>query len=290
MQLDKRKCRLGFERAAASYDDGAVLQEAVAERQLERLAYTKLRPTRILDLGCGTGFGLSKLKQLYPSAEIIGLDLAHAMLSRARARDQLEAAGFIQADADQLSLADNTVDLVFSNLTLQWCDPEVVFREAYRILRPGGLLLFSSFGPDTLVELYRAWKAVDNAVHVHDFIDMHHLGDWLLAQGYADPVMDMENWQLTYKDVPAMLRDLKTIGANNALVGRDRGLTGKKRFQNFVNQYEKLRSDGKIPATYEVVYGQAWVPQQKTSILPDQGTVTVVPLSQISTRSGRGTE
>lgn len=281
MELDKKKCRRSFERAAASYDEGAALQEAVVGRQLERLAYTKLNPARILDLGCGTGFGLSRLRKLYPDSEILGMDLAYAMLDRVHGRKGLEKQGLIQADAEVLPLADESVDLVFSNLTLQWCNPERVFQEVYRILRPGGLLLFSSFGPDTLWELRRAWGAVDNVTHVHDFTDMHHLGDWLLAQGYGDPVMDMEHWNLTYGDVTGMLRDLKLIGANNAVIGREKGLTGKKRFQDFVSEYEKARVDGKIPATYEVIYGQAWIPAQKTTPSPEGGTVTVVPLDQI---------
>jgi malonyl-CoA O-methyltransferase len=193
------------------------------------------------------------------------------------------ATRFACGDAEALPLASASVDLIVSNLTLQWCRPPVVFAEFRRVLRPGGLLVFTSFGPDTLMELREAWRAADGAAgaHVHEFVDMHDLGDQLLHAGFADPVLDVERVVLTYAEVRGVLRDLKQIGAHNAAQTRARGLTAKGRFARFEQAYETLRRDGVIPATYEVVYGLAWAPQR-----PPTGAEreTVVPLASIRRR------
>ncbi|MCK5092141.1 MAG: methyltransferase domain-containing protein, partial [Gammaproteobacteria bacterium] len=164
-------------------------------------------------------------------------------------------------DAEILPLKENSCDLIFSNLTLQWCnDLNNTFKEFSRVLKPGGLLLFTSFGPDTLIELRSSWAAVDDFQHVSGFIDMHHVGDALLNAGLADPVMDTENFTLTYSDVYKLMRDLKAVGARNAVYGRNHSLTGKQHLKAMIEEYEKYRCDGVIPATYEVVYGHAWAP------------------------------
>ncbi len=267
--LDKRALRAAFDRAAAGYDAAAVLQREIGERLLARLDYVKLAPQRILDLGCGTGFALPALARRYRAATLLGLDLAPAMTRAARERcrprlpfglgARFSRCRFITADAEALPVASRSIDLVFSNLALQWCDPQRAFAECRRVLRPGGLLLFASFGPDTLKELRAAWRAVDADTHVHSFTDMHDLGDALLHAGLADPVMDMEPLTLTYADVGAVLRDLKGVGAHNVASGRPAALTGKSRFMRFRAAYENFRhADGRIPATYEVVYGHAW--------------------------------
>lgn len=267
--LDKRAVRAAFDRAAAGYDAAAVLQREIGERLLARLDYVRLAPQRVLDLGCGTGFALPALARRYRDATLLGLDVAPAMTRAARGRCQprwpfglgarFSRCRFVTADAEALPVADRSVDLVFSNLALQWCDPQRVFAECRRVLRPGGLLLFASFGPDTLKELRAAWTAVDRETHVHAFTDMHDLGDALLQSGLADPVMDMEPLTLTYADVGAVLRDLKGVGAHNLAAGRPATLTGKSRFARFQAAYEQFRrADGRIPATYEVVYGHAW--------------------------------
>ena len=162
------------------------------------------------------------------------------------------------ADAERLPLAAGSLDLVFSNLALQWCRPEAVFSEAARVLRPGGLLIFSTFGPDTLKELRGAFAAADGHAHVNTFIDMHDLGDALVHAGFADPVMDMEMITLEYACVEAVARDLKAIGARNSLPGRPRGLSGRGRWRQVIAAYEKDRRNGVLPASYEVVYGHAW--------------------------------
>lgn len=288
INLSKNASRRFFARAASRYDDAAVLQREVANRVLERIdAIKELAPQVILDLGCGTGYALKPLGEKYPEAAVIGIDLAFPMLTVARqpllATDQTH---LLCTDAELLPLADNSVDLVISNLTLQWCNPVQVFDECYRVLRPGGLFLFTTFGPGTLAELREAWTQVDDHPHVHDFVDIHDIGDLLLKARFTDPVMDMDTLTLTYSDVPAMLRDLKDIGASNAAVNRKRGLTGRKHFQSFCRAYEAMAIDNRIPASYEVIYGHAWRSASVDAIAgSDNGSVYKVPLSKIGRTS-----
>lgn len=282
--LDKRRLRRSFAQAADTYDTVAVLQREIADRLLARLDVVKLDPRRILDLGCGTGYDLRRLSQRYPRARVLGLDMAEAMTQHARRRlglwRRMTGQGhFVCGDAERLPLATASADMVVSNLALQWCEPAAVFAEVRRVLRPGGLFMFSTFGPDTLRELRAAWRAADDAVHVHDFIDMHDLGDMLLHAGFADPVMDMETFMLTYADVRGVMRDIKQLGAHNAAPSRTRGLTGKARYARFRAAYEALAQDGKIPATYEAVYGHAWAPESA----PAAGAATI-PISSIRRR------
>lgn len=270
--LDKRHVWRSFARAARSYEGAAVLQQEMAARLLGNLEFMRLAPARAVDIGTGTGFCLRGLAQRYPHAQLYGLDLAVPLLQLARRRLSWRARlpwrqvpRFVAGDAERLPFVSASMDLIVSNATLQWCTPAAVFAECLRVLRPGGLLLFSSFGPDTLQELRAAWAAVDADAHVHRFVDMHDLGDALVGAGFADPVMESERLTLTYADVPAALHDLKAIGAHNAAATRARGLTGKGRFQAFVRAYEGFARDGKIPATYEAVYGHAWVPHARNT-------------------------
>jgi len=193
---------------------------------------------------------------------VIALDLAEGMLREA-SRRQTCCGRFrrVCAQASALPLRDGSVDLVFSNLMLQWCqDPDAVFGECRRVLKPGGLLTFTTFGPDTLVELRRAWAAADSRTHVNRFIDMHDLGDALVRSGLAEPVMDVERFTLTYAEVRDLMRDLKDIGAHNANAGRPRGLTGNGHADANDGGVRGVAQGRPLPATYEVVYGQAWCP------------------------------
>ena len=288
--LDRRAVRSAFARAAATYDANAVLQREIADRLLARLDYVRLAPQRVFDLGCGTGYLLSRLQRRYPRAELWGVDLAGSMVQAARQRLEPPLpfglgrgwgrGRFAVGDAEAVPFADRSFDLIASSLTLQWCNPDAVFRECRRLLRPGGLLMFTSFGPDTLKELRAAWRAVDDAPHVHDFIDMHDLGDALVRARFADPVMDAERLTLTYTELPALLRELKGIGAHNAASARAVGLTGKTRFARFRAAYEAFRRpDGRLPASYEIVYGHAWVPAHEV-----EPGVATVPLTMLRNR------
>jgi malonyl-CoA O-methyltransferase len=162
------------------------------------------------------------------------------------------------ADAERLPVAGASVDLVFSNLVLQWCDPARAFAEAARALANEGLFLFSTLGPDTLRELRAAFAEADGAPHVNRFVDMHDLGDALVHAGFADPVMEMETLTLEYDSAMAVVRDLKAIGAVNSLPSRARGLPGRGRWRRMTEAYERFRRDGVLPATWEIVYGHAW--------------------------------
>lgn len=263
--IDKLQARRAFERAASGYDRVAVLQREVGQRLSERLDLVRLQPQRLLDLGCGTGELSGQLLRRYAKSEVIALDFAFPMLQLARRRGRwLRRPRCLCADAEHLPLATASCDLVFSNLALQWCnDLRRTFEDLLRVLRPGGLLLFSTFGPDTLKELRSSWQQVDDRSHVNLFLDMHDLGDILLSLGYLDPVMDAEWMTLTYADLDGLMADLKWLGAHNVTQDRPRGLTGKGRLTALRQAYETFRRNGQLPATYELVYGHAWAPQQR---------------------------
>ncbi|MFO7603431.1 MAG: malonyl-ACP O-methyltransferase BioC [Gammaproteobacteria bacterium] len=263
-RIDRRQMRRAFDRAAAHYDENAVLQHEVGRRLLERLELLKLKPKRILDLGVGTGESLGALLKKYPEAEIYALDISTAMLQQARKKlswwQRLRhRVRFVNAEAEHLPFEMDRFDMVVSNLALQWCDDlPHVFNELQRILAPGGALLFSTFGPDSLKELRAAWLQVDTEVHIHPFVDMHDIGDAMLRSSLAEPVMDMELITVTYDDAWHIMRDLKNIGAHNVSLDRPRHLTGKQRLQDVVTAYEAYRHAGKLPVTYEIVYGHGW--------------------------------
>ncbi len=262
--IDKRQARLAFSRAASHYDEVAALQREIAGRMLDRLHYIKLRPAVVLDVGAGTGEATHALARHYAGARVIALDFALPMLQQTRQRASDTRPDCLCGDAERLPLADASVDMIFSSATLQWCNDLLgTFREFLRVLRPNGMLLFSTFGPDTLMELRASWAEVDGGSHVSPFRDMHNIGDAMLEAGLAEPVVDVDRLQLTYSEVSSLMRDLKTLGAHNVTRDRRRGLTGKSRLQAMYRAYEKFRRDGRLPASYEVVYGHAWAPDQR---------------------------
>lgn len=288
--LDPRAVRRAFGRAAATYTEAAVLQREIGTRMAGRLDVVKLLPAAILDAGCGTGEAQGELALRYPQARRVALDLAPAMIEAARARGRdrgsllARVARLVRGthplpaspecvcgDIAALPFATGVFDLVWSNLALQWVnDLPRALEEIRRVLKVGGLVSFTTFGPDTLKELRGAFAGVDAHTHVSRFVDMHDIGDLLVHAGFADPVMDMECLTLTYADGEAMMRDLRAIGATNATLGRPRGLMGRDRWRRMLAALDTLRRDGRIPATFEVIYGHAWkvAPKQTADGLP----------------------
>ncbi len=285
-RLDAQQVRRSFDRAADGYDESAVLQERVRHELLDRLDLLRVDPAVIVDLGAGTGGASRELKRRYRGSRVVALDIAEGMLRRARRREGLlRRFDRVCGDAAALPLRDGSVGMVFSNLALHWSDdPDQVFAECRRVLVPGGVLTFTTYGPDTLVELRRAWATVDSHVHVNHFIDMHDLGDALVRAGFTEPVMDVERYTLTYEQVIGLMRDLKAIGAGNVNAGRSRSLTGRGALARMTAAYEECRIDGRLPATFEVVYGQAWRPVG-TPVRRPPGEA-VVPVSRIGRRKG----
>ena len=274
--IDKRRVRKAFERAAPHYDEAAVLQREVCDRMLSRLDYIKYVPDVILDAGSGTGYGTRNLLMRYPSAKMLAIDIATSMHLQARPPvswwKQLTARGnqthYVGGDIEQMPFKDACAGLVWSNLTLQWCnDLKQTITEIHRILEVNGLFMFSTFGPDTLKELRQAFRGADEYTHVNRFTDMHDIGDMLVHSGLLRPSWIWSTLRMTYDDVLSVMRDLKAIGAHNATEGRRRSLTGKAIWQNAIDRYESLRKEGKLPATFEVVYGHAWKPQPRTPII-----------------------
>lgn len=234
----------------------------------ERLEYIRLQPARVLDLGCGAGADLALLRQRYPGATCIGLDFALPYLHTAQSASK---AGFMQrlfgkpapillacSEAQHLPLSRASVSLVWSNLLLNWVtDPMPVLREVHRVLDTGGLLMFSTLGPDTLRELRGALP--DHAgERVHRFPDMHDLGDCLVQAGFSDPVMDMHTLTLTYSNLEQIFADLRQSGSSNASETRPRGLSGRQGWQHARQALEAQRVDGRLPVTFELVFGHAW--------------------------------
>lgn len=281
--FDVGHVRRAFGRAARSYDAHAVLQDEVQKRLHERLDEIAMSPRTILDVGAGTARGTTMLRKRYPKAHAIALDSAMPMLLAARKRSSwLRPLSRVCADAGALPFADAAIDLVHSNLCLQWVnDLDRVFDEFRRVLSSQGLVLFSTFGPQTLHELGAAFATVDALPHVSRFLDIGQVGDALLAAGFRDPVLERDVFTLTYGDAMALMRELRAIGATNADPARARGLTGKHRLAAVADAYEAFRVDGRLPATYEVIYALAWAPAAGQPRRTRDGAVASFPLDRL---------
>jgi malonyl-CoA O-methyltransferase len=284
--LDARAIRRAFDRASATYDAAAVLQARVRDELLSRLDLLGFEPRCIVDLGCGTGHATRALRDRWRDARVIAIDHAPGMLAVARARQGwFRRFDRVRADAARLPLRDGSVDLAWSSLMLPWLGvPDSVLAEVRRVLAPRGYFTFATLGPDTLRELREAWAEVDDRVHVHRFLEMHDLGDALVRAGFADPVMDVERVTLTYADLGALLADLRATGSRNAAAHRPRGLGGRERRRRLEAAYERFRADGRLPATCEVVYGQAWAPGERPPVRGRRGEA-VVPIGSIGRRT-----
>ncbi len=274
-KFDQQRVRRAFDRAADSYQQFAVLQNEVCNRLLEKLEVVKISPLMILDAGSGTGAAIPTLFTQYKKAQVMTLDLSENMLIKGNQHGNfLRSPQAVCGDIEKLPFADDSFDLVFSSLSMQWCnDLNAALVEAKRVLKPGGLYVFTTFGPDTLKELRYSWSKVDAANHVNQFIDMHDIGDALLQDGFAEPVMEAEFLTVTYDSVDGLMHDLKAIGANvtasNAPMSSEgqvrkaqvrKGLGGKSMLQAVRQGYERFRQNNLLPATYEIIYGHAWKP------------------------------
>jgi len=286
--LDKRRIRTNFARAANRYEMAAVLSREVCSRMLERLDLVRLDPAHVLDAGSGTGLAARSLAQRYPHAQITRVDLSLPMLQvEQRAASWAgalrgifgrTAGAAVCADFERLPIRNAAMDLVVSNLALHWSSaPELTLAELQRVLRRGGLLMFSTLGPDTLKEL--ATAGADRRGHspVHRFIDMHDVGDLLLKAVFADPVMDMEYFTLTYPQVEDLFRDLRETGSMSARADAV-GLRTPRWRARLAQRYEQLRTDGRLPATFEIVYGHAWKPEQGPRVTADGRAVIRVDI------------
>jgi malonyl-CoA O-methyltransferase len=279
--LDTRRIVSAFGRAATSYARHAGLQHDVEDLLLERLEYVRESPSRVLDVGCGPGRGSAALRKRFSKAQVIALDIAMPMLSQIRA-GWLHPLARVRADARELPFADASIDVLYSSLCLQWIeDLPVLFNEFRRVLRPGAYVAFSTFGPDSLYELRAAWSAADDTPHVNRFSDIARVGDALVAAGFRDPVLDVERFTLAYDNAFGLMHDLKGIGATNADVHRKRGLTGKARLQRMIAAYEPFRSDGKLPATYEIIFAHAWAPPASQPRRGETGEIASFSVDQL---------
>jgi malonyl-CoA O-methyltransferase len=278
--------RRAFDKAAPSYDVYAVLQRAVADHLIDTLSLFSISPERIIDLGAGTGYCAGPIQNRFPKARLTLCDISHEMLLAAekKSRRWLDPRSYVCADINMLPFAENSVDLLFSSLSFQWCpDLDKLFSECRRVLTPDGLLIFSSLGPDTLKELRFAFSPKDESEHVHEFIDMHDVGDALIRTGFTAPVLETDRLVMTYETMRDVMQDLRGIGAVNQTQNRRRGLSTRKLFEQAEINYETFRIDGVLPATYEVVYGHAFSPNRRDPV-QDGSQVASFPLNQLTRR------
>jgi len=290
--LDLNQVSASFGRAASDYEKYAQLQKQIADNLLERIQELNLKPQVILDVGSGTGYLARHLAKMYPAAHIYHLDLALPMLHHAKNRIINKFAFFTQSkqqficsDAAFLPIADRRIDLLVSNLMLQWCNEvEQVVSEFARVLQADGALLFSTFGLDTLQELRNCWAQVDDNSHLNHFFDMHELGNALFHSGLVNPVMDTEWTKSYYAEAKILMQELKAIGAHNVTAARPRGLMGRQKFSQLIQHYEQYRTAAGLPATYEIIYGYARGRKADQQIKQQDGSI-IIPLSSIPRQS-----
>ena len=250
--LDGRAIQRQFMRVAGTYDSASLLQKKIADELINRIELVSSEPDTLLDLGSATGYLGRRAIEKFP---VITIDRVTAMANESSSADP--GARAVIAAAENLALAEESVPLVMSNMLLHWCDVSAVFFEVARVLEIGGAFLFSTLGPDTLMELRAAWAEVDDYPHVHEFIDMHNLGDALVMAGFSEPVLDTDRIRVTYKDVPGLVAALRHVGGANVRLDRRKTCTGKERYDRFVDAYEAFREQGRLVSTWEVIYGLA---------------------------------
>ncbi len=307
--FDARQVQRAFSRAAEGYDEAAALQREIEARLLESLDFWPAKhgddhpPTCVLDLGSGPGRGAAAMRGRWPKARVLAIDLALPMLREARRRERRGLLGRglpglnplrkgidrVVADARALPLADGSVDVLFSNLCLQWIeDLPAVFAGFRRVMRPGGLLMVSTFGTETLHELRAAFAAGDDAPHVSPFASIAQFGDALMHAGFRDPVLDRDITVSRHADLAALVRELRTLGATNALRARRHTLTGKARFaraaQAYAAEYADPGAGEGLPATWETITAMAWAPAHGAPIRHGDAEIASFPAARIPIR------
>ncbi len=312
--FDTRHVRRAFSRASATYASAAKLQADIETRLLESLDYyaegrdeDAQAPQTVLDIGCGPGRATQAMRARWPKARVLALDLALPMLRRHDdARTQTHGGGVMRslarllpnartaparicADARALPLADHSVDLLFSNLCVQWIDDlPALFAGFRRVLKPKGMLIVSTFGPDTLYELRSAFAEADAAPHVSPFASIAHFGDALIGAGFRNPVLDRDELVTQYDDLTELMRELRAIGATNALASRRHTLTGRRRFAAAATAYEPFRAHDRLPATWEVITALAWAPEHGVPIREGHEEIARFPARGIPVRRRDG--
>lgn len=261
-----------YDLIAAGYDRCAALEQEVGVRLLERTAFKRLEPTRILDLGCGTGTATALLKKSFRKAQVIGLDLSVSMLSQARQKSSLtRPLKLLCADMARLPLAQQSFDMVFANLSTFWsADPAALFAEVRRLLRPDGMFLFSGFGPGTLDQLADAWGTVDDSVNLPIFPDLLETGDALTAAGFREPVMDMDRITLDYPGLNELMQELESTGTSLLIRGWN---SWTKQLGELERNWPRQAVSGRFPLSYEIVYGVAFGPAEGQPLKTPEGDV-----------------
>ncbi len=261
MKVSRDQVKTAFAKAATSYNEAAVVQKEILVRLLDKLNVLQEGHVHaLLDIGSGTGLASNSLRKQYGETSYYAIDFALPMLAWARNEYKANYQYAVCGEVESLPFQERSLDIIFSASTFQWCnDIGAAFQESCRVLKDQGLLLFSSFGPDTLKELRHCFAQVDEHPHVSAFIDMQSLGDGLLASGFQSPVMESETITVEYSDPMQLLKDLQDTGATNHLEQRARGLMTRRRLNDVMREYEKfVLPNGKYPASYEVIYGHGW--------------------------------
>ena len=269
-----------FERIAGRYEQHAALEQEVCTRLLERTAFNRHSPLRILDLGCGTGAGSAQLKRTFRKAQVVSLDTSLAMLSQARHRSSmLRPLKTVCGDIGALPFAARSADMVFSNLASYWCpEPMAMFAEFRRVMRPDGMLLFSTFGPATMNELGDAWAGVDEEVELPVFPDLLEIGNALVAAGFREPVMDREMITLSYPQLDALFDELEATGTSMLVRGWGRWKTARTALKQ---AYAPILKDGKYPLSFEIIYGTAFGPLDGQPLKTPEGDVATFSVESL---------
>lgn len=277
--MNKRLIQRQFNSAASTYDKYAYVQTEIAQRLLSHFDGILIDPEVILDLGTSTGTTASLLRQQFPEADVIGVDFAEGLLKQSQ-----RPGSAICADAEALPFKDASMDCVASNLMLQWCDISKVFNEVQRILKPNGLWIFSTLGPDSMFEIKQSWASVDDHHHANDFLDLHDVGDALVKSKLIEPVMEMEPLTLHYHSLKALMQDIRGIGAQNRHPQQSTGLMGKQRWQAFTSAFDQFKVDNAYPLTYEVIYGHAWKAEPSQTVTQNAQGEAHFPLDYLRRR------